>query len=71
VDEVAMGGIERMKEMQGVNMSIFARATPEIMERLLAYADVKYGGMSGYMTQIGFDEQQQARLKRHLVEEAW
>lgn len=35
VDEIALGGIEKEKDMQGIDPAIFSRAPPEAMQRLL------------------------------------
>lgn len=69
VDQVALGGLEKMKETQGMDQHLFASAPPEAMEELLDYARSTYGGMKQYMKSIGFGEEQQERLARALTSE--
>ncbi len=70
VDSVALGGLEKMKETQGMNQHLFASAPPEAMEEILEYARDTYGGgLKQYMTSIGFGEEQQERLAKALASE--
>lgn len=69
VDKVALGGIERMKDVQGVDSSIFSTATREAMMKTLENAQHKYGGLKGYMKHIGFTDEMQGQLKRALSPE--
>eukprot|EP00887_Chlorella_sp_A99_P000979 scaffold5.g979.t1 len=62
VDQVALGGLEKSREVQGMDQHLFVRAPPEVMEQTLEWVRVRYGGMRQYMTSIGFGAEQQARL---------
>jgi hypothetical protein len=35
VDQIALGGLEKERDMQGIDPHIFSRAPPQAMERLL------------------------------------
>lgn len=69
VDQVALGGLEKMKETQGMDQQLFASAPPEAMEELLDYATSVHGGLKQYMKSIGFGEEQQEKLARALTSE--
>ncbi|GAB4817039.1 hypothetical protein N2152v2_004085 [Parachlorella kessleri] len=71
VDDIALGGIEKERDMQGIDPKIFSRAPPEAMERLLKHAEERYGGLRRYMEQIGFTREEQDRLCRSLTEDDW
>ena len=72
VDSVALGGLEKMRDMQGMDAKRFASAPPEAMRALLAYAGQRWGGLGGYMSSVGFGRGQQEALGRALTEgEAW
>jgi hypothetical protein len=66
VDQVALGGIEKMKETQGMDQHLFASAPPAAIRELLDYIRDTYGGMKQYMKSIGFDEEKQEKLARAL-----
>lgn len=71
-DEVALGGMEKKRELQGMDRQLFASAPPEAMRVTLEYAKTKYGGLRGYMETIGFDKAAQRRLGEALSPEtAW
>jgi protein tyrosine/serine phosphatase len=69
VDDVALGGLEKMKETQGMDQRLFASAPPEAMKEILEYAKSTYGGMKQYMKSIGFDEGKQEKLAKALCSE--
>ncbi|RMZ55575.1 hypothetical protein APUTEX25_000158 [Auxenochlorella protothecoides] len=71
VNEVALGGIERMEDVQGMDSAIFASAPAECMEALLDHAQEAYGGLAKYMTGIGFGEERQAALREALTGGDW
>jgi protein tyrosine/serine phosphatase len=72
VDQVALGGLEKMKETQGMDQHLFASAPPEAMKEILDYARDTYGGIQQYMKSIGFDEEKQQKLARALgTETIW
>lgn len=67
VDEVALGGMEKDKELQQLDRTLFSRAPPEVMQKTLAHLQGRYGGAKGYLDSIGFSQQQQERLARSLA----
>ena len=72
IDQVALGGLEKMKETQGMDQRLFASAPPEAMEEVFQYARDTYGGIRQYMSSIGFGEEQQKRLAKALsVDTKW
>ena len=71
VDQVALGGLEKQSDLKGMDPAIFATAPPQAMRGLLQYAQQQYGGLGGYMERIGFDRQQQARMRASLTEAEW
>lgn len=69
VDAVALGGLEKMQETQGMDQHLFASAPPEAMREVLQYAGEQYGGMTAYMRTIGFTTEKQAKLAAALSPE--
>ena len=69
--EVALGGIEKMDDTQGMDASIFESAPPEAMHALIDYAEENYGGLRGYMTKIGFGADKQDALRAALSQGDW
>ena len=69
VDQVALGGRENMKETQGMDKHLFASAPPEVMREVLNYAGEQYGGLTAYMTSIGFTNDKQETLAAALSPE--
>ena len=70
VDAVALGGLEKMKEVQGMDNHLFAAAPPEVMRQLLQHAKQQYGGMTQYMEHIGFGQEKQKELAAALSPES-
>lgn len=66
IDKVALGGLEKMKDVQGMEQGLFAQAPPEAMQITLDYAKRKYGGLTKYMESIGFSKDRQAALAEAL-----
>lgn len=69
VNEVALGGLEKMKDVAGMEKDLFARAPPEAMKAILAHVQEKYGGFTEYMESIGFCKDRQAAVARALSPE--
>lgn len=67
VNQIALGGLEKMKDVQGMDPKIFASAPPEAMEKLLQWSKERYGGLRGYMTSVGFDLEKQRKLCHSLT----
>jgi len=66
VDEVALGGMEKDKELQELDTAMFSRAPPEAMEQTLEYFEAVYGGIRAYLEGIGFTRAQQDQLARSV-----
>ena len=66
VDQVALGGLEKMKDVEGMDKALFASAPPEAMRTTLRYAQERYGGLTNYMVSIGFGREAQAALAAAL-----
>jgi protein-tyrosine phosphatase len=59
---------ERMKEIRSIGLDeTFASCPPDFCEKIRAYIDTKYGGVSEYLRGIGIDDQQQELLKAMLL----
>ena len=69
VNAVALGGLEKMKDVAGMERDLFARAPPEAMKAILDHVREKYGGFTGYMESIGFCKDRQSALERALSPE--
>lgn len=68
LNEVALGGIEKMEDVRGMDPAIFGSAPAPVMEALLDHIDDTYGGITAYLTAIGFGPQRQHALRRALTE---
>ena len=67
LDEIALGGIEKMEDVQGVDKSLFSSAPREAMAQTFKYIDSKYGSVHGYLDSIDFSYHLQKELKSLLV----
>ena len=67
LDEVALGGLEKMKSVEGVDRSLFSSAPPEALEQTLDYVNKKYGDVHGFLDEIGFSYHFQEELKGLLT----
>jgi protein tyrosine/serine phosphatase len=71
LDEVALGGIEKMDSVQGVDTRLFSSAPREALEQTLDYINEKYGNVHDYLDEIGFSYHFQMELKqlitRHVI----
>jgi protein tyrosine/serine phosphatase len=71
VDAMALGGIEKMKDIQGMDSAIFSKAPPEAMRAALQYTREAYGGLRRYLSFIGFTAEKQEALRRAMTEGDW
>lgn len=62
VNKVALGGLEKMRDTQGMDQTLFASAPPEAMKKTLDYIRHRWGGLHGYLDSIGFREEERRRL---------
>eukprot|EP00889_Picochlorum_renovo_P008116 jgi/Picre1/35146/NNA_002608.t1 len=67
LNEVALGGVENMKEVEGVDRSMFSSAPPEVLEKTFEFLDRKFGGVHEYLDHIGFSHHLQRQLKDILT----
>lgn len=67
LNEVALGGIETMESVQGVDKSLFSSAPREALEETLEYITSKYGGVHAFLDDIGFSFHLQQELKERLT----
>ena len=51
MDQIALGGMEKDKELKELDTAAFARAPSEAMEATIAVAKQRYGGLRGYYGQ--------------------
>lgn len=67
LNEVALGGVENMKEVEGVDRSMFSNAPPEVLEKTFEFLERKFGGVKEYLDHIGFSFHLQQQLKDILT----
>ena len=67
LDEIALGGIEKMEDVQGVDKSLFSSAPREAMAQTFKYIDSKYGSVHEYLDSIDFSYHLQKELKNLLI----
>ena len=67
MDQIALGGMEKDKELKELDTAAFARAPSEAMEATIAVAKQRYGGLRGYMDSIEFSREMQRRLAGSLA----
>lgn len=67
LNEVALGGIEKMKDTRGINKDLFSHAPPEAIKTTFQYIEEKYGGVQTYLHHIGFSVEQQEQLAAILA----
>lgn len=68
MDQIALGGLEKDKELSALDTAMFSRAPPEAMHQTLKFYQTKYGGMREYLTSIGFPRGMQDRLATCLAQ---
>lgn len=67
LDEIALGGLEKMESVQGVDKSLFSRAPREALEQTLDYINQKYGNVHDFLDDIGFSYHFQMELKQLIT----
>ena len=63
---VAMAGIEKKRELDGIDRSKFEGAPREALKEALDFIKQKHGSVTGYLCGIGFDADKQWRLRSAL-----
>jgi protein tyrosine/serine phosphatase len=66
VNQIALGGLEKLRDVQGMNQELFASAPPEAMRTTLDYITQRWGGLDQYMDSIGFNADYRRRLAKAL-----
>lgn len=70
VDQIALGDMEKDKELSELDTAMFSRAPAEAMGQTLRYFQTRYGGMRNYLLSIGVTQEMQDRLARSLAKPA-
>jgi protein tyrosine/serine phosphatase len=66
--EIALGGLERSRDLQGLDTRVFARAPRDAMEKALRRLRSKHGSVERYLDErAGFSLAEQARLRAALA----
>ena len=66
-EEIALGGLEKSRDLQGLETRLFARAPREAMEGALRRLREKHGSVEKYLSlRAGFTQAEQARLRAAL-----
>lgn len=68
IHQIALGGVEKMKDVQGVDTSLFSSAPREAIIQTFAYIDEKYGSVHEYLDHIGFSFLSQKELKQAMTD---
>jgi protein tyrosine/serine phosphatase len=63
---VAMAGIEKKRELDGIDKSVFEGAPRAAMEKALGFIKSRFGSVTGYLCSIGFGAEKQWRLRLAL-----
>lgn len=64
---VALAGIEKKRELDGIDRKTFEGAPREALEEALGFIKQRYGSAAGYLCSIGFGADKQWRLKSALA----
>lgn len=67
IDQIALGSMEKDKELQELDTAMFSRAPAEAMRQTIDYLNTQYGSIKGYLDSIGFPRSSQARLAAALA----
>ena len=68
-EEIALGGLEKSRDLRGLDTRVFARAPREAMERALRRLRERHGSVEAYLdVRAGFTLAEQARLRAALAE---
>ena len=66
--EIALGGLERSKDLQGLDTRVFARAPREAMAEALRRVRERHGSVEEYLVErCSFTKAEQARLREVLA----
>ncbi len=60
--QVALLGLEKKKDLHGLDRAKFERAPEAAVRHALAYVATRWGSLPAYMERAGFSAAQQARL---------
>ncbi len=63
---MALLGLEKKKDLSGLDRSVFERAPEPAIRHALAFIARRWGSPAAYMEAAGFAAQQQARLAELL-----
>lgn len=66
MDQIALGGMEKDKELKELDTALFSRAPPEAMQATLDHIERQFGGIDAYLDNIGFTRENRERLARSL-----
>ena len=66
MDQIALGDMEKDKELSALDTAMFSRAPAEAMQQTLRFFQTKYGGMRNYLHSIGVSQEMQDRVGRSL-----
>lgn len=66
VDQIALGDMEKDKELSALDTAMFSRAPAEAMQQTLQFFQTKYGGMRNYLHTIGVSKEMQDRLAKSI-----
>lgn len=67
LDEVALGGLEKMESVQGVDRRLFSSAPREALKETFDYITKTYGDIHTYLDDIGFSYHFQEELKELIT----
>lgn len=67
IDQIALGSMEKDKELQELDTAMFSRAPAEAMQLTIDYLSNQYGSIKGYLDSLGFGREKQARLASALA----
>ena len=67
IDQIALGSMEKDKELKELDTALFSRAPAEAMRQTIDYLNVRYGSIRGYLDFIGFQRGSQSRLAAALA----
>lgn len=67
---VALGGLEKVKELKGLDHKLFASAPPSAMATMLESLRLRHGSAAQYLVDIGFGTRSQERLRLSLQRQA-
>ena len=66
MDQIALGDMEKDKELSALDTAMFSRAPADAMQQTLRFMQTKYGGARNYLHTIGVTKEMQDRLAKSL-----